>query len=61
MSFQIRGCKQYYGGYNLPPLVGIGLTELLNSGGAKAPPAHTWANDSSELVFEFYKFVYNFH
>ena len=22
-----------------PPVVGIGLTELLNSGGAKAPPA----------------------
>ena len=27
------------GGHNLPPLVGIGLTELPISGGAKAPPA----------------------
>ena len=27
------------GGDNLPPPVGIGLTELPNSGGAKAPPA----------------------
>ena len=26
-------------GHNLPPLVGIGLTELPDSGGAKAPPA----------------------
>ena len=25
--------------HNLPPVVGIGLTELPNSGGAKAPPA----------------------
>ena len=35
------------GGHNLPPLVEIGLTELSNSGGAKAPPS-TPANDSSE-------------
>ena len=27
------------GGDNLPPLAGIGLREVPNSGGAKAPPA----------------------
>ena len=39
LGFQIRGCYQYCGGHNLPPLIGIGLTELQKSGGAKAPLA----------------------
>ena len=33
------GVPVLFVGHNLPPLVEIGLTELLESGGAMAPPA----------------------
>ena len=35
LGFQIRVSKQYCGRHNLPPLVGIGFTELQNSGWAR--------------------------
>ena len=40
LVIQIRMSNQLYGGHNLPPLVGIGLTELPNSGWPRAHPAH---------------------
>ena len=33
------GVRVLFGGHNLPPLVGIGLTDLQKSGGVMAPPA----------------------
>jgi hypothetical protein len=42
LAYRIRGAISN-GWYNLPPLVGIRLTELLNSGWAKACPAHPLA------------------
>ena len=35
------GVPVLFGGHNLPPLVEIGLTDLLKSGGAMAPPGTT--------------------
>ena len=35
------GVPVLFGGHNLPLLVEIGLTDLLKSGGAMAPPALT--------------------
>ena len=40
LGFQIRMGKQSCGGHHLPPLVGIGLTNLPNSRWAKAHSAH---------------------
>ena len=50
LGFQIRGCYQYCGGHIMSPPVGIGLREIPNSKGAKAPtapPLTPTANDSS--------------
>ena len=50
LGFQIRVGKQQCGGHNLPsPIVGKGLTELLNSMWAKAQPAHVPFNGITEL------------
>ena len=63
LGFRIRGCQQQCGGHNLPPLVGIGLTELPNSGSAKAPPApplttalfvHTFKQEFDLFFWYFY-------
>ena len=43
------GGQHCFGGLNLPPLIGIGLTELQNSGGVKAPTT-TPSKDSSVIL-----------
>ena len=45
LGFKIRVVKQQRGGHNLPLLVGKGLTELPNSGWAKAHLAHLYKNE----------------
>ena len=47
----------------MPPLVGIGLTELLNSGGAKAspaPPLTTALQSDLDLLAKSYFFLLGF-
>jgi hypothetical protein len=40
-----------FGGYNLPPLVEIGLTDLPKSGGAIAPPVAPGTTGHEQYVY----------